>query len=140
MISEKLNMSNVTINQELELVKVKGHNLVHLFPDKVKTREELADLLIQAKYVNLRSDPFIDFMLSLPELAQNPRRRFVIVANELDIVCESCPIWQRQKGSGCIGGYQYEADKHCAESYGLELGKVYTARELAEHVRKSPRY
>ncbi len=126
-------MNDKKVNLESGVVSIRGHNLVHLFPDRIKTREELTELLIQGGYVKSTKDPFVDFMLSLPDLAENPETRFLIVANEPDYLCKSCHFW-RQNTNACIGDYQYEADKFCAQRFGLELDKVYTAKELKEHI------
>lgn len=123
--------------QTLGLVKIRGHNLIHLFPERAKTRQELANLLIQAKYVEASSDPFVDCMLSLPDLIENHGLKFVIVANEPDVLCKECPISQRLNGMRCIGQHQYDADKYCAESFGLKIGQVYTTRELLESMQKA---
>ena len=128
-------MDYATNDLESEIVKIRGHNLIHL-SQRNRKHEEIADSLIEALYVDSSSDPFVDFMFSLPSLLQDPKKKFIIVANEPDIICEVCPVWQKENGKGCIGKYHYEGDKYCAESYGLELGKVYTSKELFEHMFK----
>lgn len=128
-------METLQIKADNEPIKIRGHHLKFLL--RKTPRQKLARDLVGAEYVSSTKHPFVDFVFNLPFLLTDPTRKFVIVANEIDYVCSSCPILKERRGRACFGRLHQEADEYEAKRFGLEVGKKYSTKELLEHLSRT---
>jgi len=79
-----------------ETLEIRAHHLDSFARTINLSREELAQRLIQGKYIENPEDPFVDHIVRINRLITNPKQRLNILVGKPDAICRACPRMTRK--------------------------------------------
>lgn len=118
-----------------EAIPIRAHHLKDAIERKRAriTREQLANLLIKAKYLTNYNPnhPFVNEAYRTQQIMDDDVR-IKIIAGEKDNICEKCPLPEQEKQQACFGekSNRHYQDVIAAQRLGLELNKEYELKKL----------
>ena len=129
-------------------IPLRGHHLSRIGLFSLGERK-YGELMVRTGYSEHSWDSFASKTYAfLRRLSENPDQRVLITAGEQDFICQICP---GRKKTGCLD-YKMNplygtafwnsslspegVDKKVAEESGLEIGGIYSVREITEATRK----
>lgn len=144
-------------NIKVDTIKLRGHHLTPLEHVNQVSQEQFFRELHEdpcqentlrktswVPYVDSIEDPFMNLGYGgLRAILKDPNRGIVLIADEPDFICSACPTRVKEVCSAREKKKPLEAkvwgtvnsesqDRIGAEKFGLEIGVVYTAREIRE--------
>jgi len=106
-----------------EPITLRAHHLWSYRDNKNLSREKLAQMCIQEGYITNSSDGFVDHLMDVFRLMENPRQRVRIVIGEQDAICRFPCRRKCDAETVCYG------DRKVAESLDIQPG-VYAMGDI----------